>query len=81
VQWGQAVFLNKTCKSKGICIHHTKIRKIRTHLFGTSDLLQESTQLPGFCVESPAHGLVVTGDVRQTGEVGCAQLEERKNCL
>lgn len=54
------------------------VMKMGTHLFGTLNLLQEGVQLPGFCVQSPAHRLVVTGGVRQAGQVICAQLQSRE---
>lgn len=39
------------------------VMKMRTYLFGTLNLLQEGVKLPGFCVQSPTHCLVVTGGV------------------
>lgn len=54
------------------------VMKMGTHLFGTLNLLQEGVQLPGFCVQSPAHCLVVTGGVRQAGQMICAQLQSRE---
>lgn len=54
------------------------VMKMGTHLFGTLNLLQEGVQLPGFCVQSPTHCLVVTGGVRQAGQMICAQLQSRE---
>lgn len=54
------------------------VMKMTTHLFGTLYLLQESVELPGFCVQRPTHCLVVTGGVRHAGEMSRAQLQERE---
>lgn len=48
-----------------------------TNLFGTPDLFQERVQLPGFCVQSPAHCLVVTVGVGQTREMSSTELQSR----
>lgn len=48
------------------------------HLFGAVDLLQEGAQLSGLGEEGATHRLVVSGGVRRTGEMGGAQLRERK---
>lgn len=56
----------------------TTVMKLTAHLFGTLYLLQESMEFPGFCVQRPTHGLVVTGGVRQAGKMSRAQLQDRE---
>lgn len=54
------------------------VMKMTTHLFGTLYLVQESVELPGFCVQRPTHCLVVTGGIRQARKMSRAQLQDRE---